>query len=163
VTLETGKGTITIDGKTSTVDGDIRVKAASEKYDPNGNNIVFGQDGKLESGKDAYLIAKNGDLVVSDDVTAKGTFYAQTEVEGNITLGKALTVQNSLSMKTDKGDITIGHTVEAVQGDVAMQVADGKINIGKNIKAGQNVNATVNSGDITVGADVEAVKDVNLL
>ena len=72
VTLETENGQITIDGKTSTVEGDIRVKAASEKYDPNGENIVFGQDGKLESGKDAYLIAKNGDLVVTDDVTAKG-------------------------------------------------------------------------------------------
>ena len=106
VTLETENGQILVNGGVSTTAGDITVQTANTTYDPqgNGDSIAFGVNGQLTSGKDAYLIAKNGDLVVTDDVTAQGTFYAQTEVQGDIILGENLDVENDLSMSRCNGD-----------------------------------------------------------
>ena len=165
VKLETEKGQITIDGGVSTANGDIRVKAARPTYNPEGNgeNIAFGANGKLDSGNDAYLIAKNGDLEVKKNVTAKGTFYAQTQGQGNITLGENLTVQKDLSMSTETGNITVGKTVTAKQGSVSMtSTVKGDIAVGADIEAGKDVTATVNDGDVTVGADVKAGNNVSM-
>ncbi|MBR1493546.1 MAG: hypothetical protein IJ601_00640, partial [Acidaminococcaceae bacterium] len=153
VTLESGNGKVEVYGKTSTATGDIRVKAANPEYTKgeDGKNIIIAQNGKLESGKDAYLTAKNGDLEVTNDVTAKGTFYARTEGQGNITLGENLTVQKDLSMKTETGNITVGNTVTADQGSVTMTAGEGTIDIGKAVKAGTDVTATTGNGSIIIG------------
>ena len=165
VKLETKKGRITIDGRTSTVEGNITVKAASATYDPTGkeNNIVFGENGKLDSGNDAHLIAKNGDLTVTDDVTAKGTFYARTEGTGNISLGENLTVKNNLSMSTETGNITVGKTVTAKQGSVSMtSTVEGDVTVGADIEAGKDVSVALADGTVSVGADVKAGENVTM-
>ena len=76
VTLETTNGKITVDGKTSTQDGDITLQASSTEYvaGEDGKNIIINQDGKIESGRDVNLVAENGDLHVTDNVSAQGTY-----------------------------------------------------------------------------------------
>ena len=171
VTLETNKGKITVDGMTSTEEGDITLKAASENYTEGaaGQNIIINNDGithngVVKSGNDATLITKNSDLVVTNDVTAQGTFYAKTEGEGDITLGENLNVQKDLSMSTDNGDITVGQTVTATQGSVGMTTGTGEITIGEDVTAGNNVSVTTGTGNVTVGSNgkgsVTADKDV---
>ena len=154
VKLETEKGQITIDGGVSTTNGDIRVKAARPTYDPkaNGDNIAFGVNGRLTSGNDAYLIAKNGDLVVANNVTAEGTFYAQTEVQGNISLGENLTVKKDLAMITETGNITVGHDITSSKGSVSLQAGTGNVQVGVN-----------GEGSVTAEKDIAvAIADGNL-
>ena len=140
VTLETGKGKITIDGKTSTVDGNIRVYAASDTYDPNGENIVFGNNGKLAAGQDANLITKNGDLVVTDHVTAGRSLNVETQGKGNITMATDVTVKKDMTMKTENGNIDVGHTITATEGSVSLTTGTGNITIGANVTANKDVN-----------------------
>ena len=165
VRLQTNDGQIRIQGKTSTENGDITVNAGRTAYaEANGaNNIIFEDDGKLESGKDAYLIATNGDLVVTDDVTAQGTFYAQTKGQGDIMLGRDLSVQKDLSMSTENGDIIVGKAVKAAQGNVTMQAGLGNILVGAEVKAAEDIAMTAGSGDVLVGAYVEAGKNVTVM
>ena len=161
IDLTAKDGNVMIDGNVSTETGDITVIVENATYNSTGteNSIGFGTNGQLTSGKDAYLIAKNGDLVVTDDVTAEGTFYAQTKGQGDIILGENLDVENDLSMSTEKGDIIVGADVTATQGSVAMQAGEGTIYINESINAGENVSATVvTEGNVAVGAEVDAVQ-----
>ena len=94
VTLEAVNGKIIIDGKTSTQDGDITLQASNSEYveGEDGKNIIINQDGKIESGRDVNLIAGNGDLHVTGNVTARGTLNAETRGQGDIYLDQDVTV-----------------------------------------------------------------------
>ncbi|MBO5637708.1 MAG: hypothetical protein J5906_09360 [Acidaminococcaceae bacterium] len=166
VTLETTNGKIDIKGSTSTVSGDIKVTAGRPVYNPDSDTIVFDQNGKLKSGKDAYLIAKNGDLHVTDDVTAKGTFYAQVEGMGNVYLDENLNVEKDLTLSTETGDITVGKEVNAGNGSVSLTTGTGNVTVGEDVTAGKNVSVTTGTGNVTVGSNgkgsVTADKDVTV-
>ena len=164
VTLETTGGKITVDGKTSTQDGDITLKAANKEYvaGESGRNIIINHTGKVESGHDANLIAENGDLHVTDRVTAQGALNAETRKQGEITLDDAVNVVNDITMKTETGNITVGKKVTADNGSVSMTTGTGNIVIGADIKAGQAVGMTTGTGNVTVGEDVKAGNNVSM-
>ena len=155
VTLRNGNGLILIDGGASTEKGDILVKAGNLAYTEGmDDNIAFGQDGRLTSGHDAYLIAQNGDLLVTRNVTAENTFYAQTKGQGNITFGEDLTVKNNLSLSTETGNITIGNDVTSQQGNLSMQVGTGNIQIGVNgygsVTAKKDIDIAISKGNLDI-------------
>ena len=156
VTLKANEGKILVQGKTSATN--ITVEAIRKDYVSNSENIAFANDGKLEAGNDVHLIVTNGDLLVTDDVTAKGTFYAQTKEKGHIALGNDLTVQKDLSMSTEDGDIVVGQTVKAEQGAVSMQTGTGAVTIGYNgkgdVTAEQDIKIQTGNGAINVDGAV---------
>ena len=161
VTLETNKGKITVDGMTSTEEGDITLKAASENYTEGtaGQNIIINNDGinhngVVKSGNDATLITKNSDLVVTDDVTANGALNTETQGKGNISLAKDVTVDKDITLQTDEGNIDVGKKVTSDNGSVVLTTGTGKITIGEDVKAGHNVSVTTGTGNVTVGSDV---------
>ena len=156
VTLETTNGKITVDGKTSTQDGDITLQASSTEYvaGEDGKNIIINQDGKIESGRDVNLVAENGDLHVTDNVSAQGTLNAETRKQGDIYLDQDVTVVKDMTMQTETGDITVGKKVDAENGSVTMTTGTGDITVGADINAGRDVSAQTGTGGITVGEDV---------
>ena len=138
VSLVTEEGKIVVYGKTSTENGDITLKAANTEYiaGADGQNIIIDHDGQIDSGQDATLIAKNGDLHVTDKVWAKRNLNAITQSKGDVFLDDNLTVEDSVNMKTETGDI----------------FAD------RNVKAGNRIVAATGDGDITIGtADAKYV------
>ncbi len=166
VNLEAVEGKIIIDGKTSTRDGDVTLKAANKEYvaGEDGQNIIINQSGVIESGGDANLITINGDLLVTDNVKARGSLNSETQGQGNISLAQNVNVENDMSIRTENGDITIGKQVNAGQGSVTLTTETGNVTIGEDITAGNSVSVTTGTGDVTVGSNgsgsVTADKDV---
>ncbi len=158
VTLETGNGKITVDGKTSTEKGDITLKAANKEYveGESGKNIIINHSGKVDSGRDANLITKNGDLHVTDRVTAKDTLNAKTEGKGDILLDDDVEVKKDIAMQTDTGNINVGKKVTADNGSVSMTTGTGNVTVGEKVSAGQDVSMETGTGHITVGDDLTA-------
>ena len=164
VNLTARSGQIRILGKTSTESGNISVTAINETYNGNGKSIIFDENGKLAAGWDANLIVENGDLHITDDVTAGNNFNAQTRKRGNIMLDENISVQHNISMQTDVGDITVGRDIVAGN-DVKMTVGDGKVTVGEvdgkgngsgNISAGGNVGILMHKGDVNVVKSVKS-------
>ena len=162
--LEAVDGKIIIDGKTSTKDGDITLHATNTSYTPgvDGKNIIINQSGKVESGRDANLIAENGDLHVSDNVTAKGTLNAETRQNGDLYLDKNIDVAKDMVMQTESGSITVGKKVNAEDGSVTIKTGTGNVTIGEKVNAGQNVSVTTGTGAVTIGEDVTSGKNVSV-
>ena len=131
VKLETDNGKIEIYGKTSTETGNIKVKAANENYvaGTDGQNIIIDHNGQIASGRDVTLVAKNGDLHVTDAVKALRDVNAITQQKGDVFLDDDLAVNGSVTMKTDTG----------------------KIDADRNITAGNRIEAATGNGDISVG------------
>ncbi|SDO87442.1 leukotoxin LktA like protein [Selenomonas ruminantium] len=165
VNLSTDSGEIRISGKTVTETGDIKVQAASDEYVAGlaGQNVIFDQNGKIAAARDATLSVTNGDLHVTDNVTAVRSLKAETRKEGNIALDTDVTVNKEMSMKTEKGSIDVGGTIMVKDGIAAMTTDTGNITVGKNVTAGTDVNMQTNTeGSIAIGADVKAGQDVNM-
>ena len=164
VTLETGNGKITVDGKTSTEKGDITLKAANKEYveGESGKNIIINHSGKVDSGRDANLITKNGDLHVTDRVTAKDTLNAKTEGKGDILLDDDVEVKKDIAMQTDTGNINVGKKVTADNGSVSMTTGTGNVTVGEKVTAKQDVSMTTGTGNIAIGEKVSAGQDVSM-
>jgi hypothetical protein len=137
VSLVTEEGKIEVYGKTSTEKGDITLKAANKNYvaGEKGQNIIIDHNGQIASGHDATLIAKNGDLHVTDAVTAGNDLNAITQSRGDVLLDKDLTINGSVTMQTDTGDIIVAN----------------KNHDDVKLKAGNRIVAATGDGDITVG------------
>ena len=131
VSLVTENGTIEVFGKTSTQNGDITLKAANPTYTagPDGQNIIIDHNGQIASGQDATLIAKNGDLHVTDRVTAQRDVNAITRSKGDVFLDNDLKVNGSVTMQTDTGNINADRNVTAVNRIVAA-TGNGDITVG---------------------------------
>ena len=131
VSLVTENGTIEVFGKTSTQNGDITLKAANPTYTagPDGQNIIIDHNGQIASGQDATLIAKNGDLHVTDRVTAQRDVNAITRSKGDVFLDNDLKVNGSVTMQTDTGNINADRNVAAVNRIVAA-TGNGDITVG---------------------------------
>ncbi|MBR1885296.1 MAG: hypothetical protein IJ812_02700, partial [Schwartzia sp.] len=153
VTVETGTGTITIQGKTSTQVGDITMKAGKDSYQAgvaNGNFIIR-DDGKMISGGGIALNGRNGDIEITDDMQAEKSITVNIAEEGNASFGRDVTVTNDVNISTDKGSITVGQTVNADEGTVSLSTGSGNISIGKDVTAGKDVAVSSRQGNITVG------------
>ena len=155
--METTGGTITVDGKTSTQDGDITLKAVNKDYAP-GQNIIINNgtdsagiehNGKVISGKDANLVSVNSDLHVTDDVKAQGSLNAETQGRGNISLDENVNVVKDIAMRTQTGEIIVGKNITANQGSVTLTTGTGSITVGVDDGSGQE------SGVITANSDVK--------
>ena len=164
VNLTARNGQIRILGKTSTESGNINVTAINESYNGNGIGIIFEENGKLAAGRDANLIVENGDLHITDDVTAGNNFNAQTRKRGNIMMDENIRVQHNISMQTDVGNITVGRDIVAGN-DVKMTVGDGKVTVGEvdgngngsgNITTAGNVGVLMHKGDVNVVKSVKS-------
>ena len=132
VSLVTENGKIEVYGKTSTENGDITLKAANPQYiaGTNGQNIIIDHNGQIDSGQDATLIAKNGDLHVTDKVWAKRNLKAITQNKGDVFMDDDLTVKDSVYMMTDTGDIFADRNVKAPNGGIVAATGDGDITVG---------------------------------
>ena len=86
VNLVTEEGKIEVFGKTSTYNGDVTLKAANKEYvaGADGQNIIIDHQGQIDSGHDVTLVAKNGDLHVTDRVSARNSI-TQSAVRINCT------------------------------------------------------------------------------
>ena len=132
VSLVTENGKIEVYGKTSTENGDITLKAANPQYiaGTNGQNIIIDHNGQIDSGQDATLIAKNGDLHVTDKVWAKRNLKAITQNKGDVFMDDDLKVKDSVYMMTDTGDIFADRNVKAPNGGIVAATGDGDITVG---------------------------------
>ena len=163
VTLETANGKITVDGKTSTTDGDITLKAASETYVKGtaGQNIIINNDGIthngiVDSGRDATLIAVNSDLQVTDNVKAKGSLNSKTQGMGNIILAKNINTEKEVSLQSDTGDITVGKNITA--NSVTLATGTGNITVGEDDGSGQKVGIITADNDVNINTGIGDVK-----
>ena len=169
VKLETGSGKINIQGTTATETGDVTVHATNDKYvsGAEGRNIIFGQNGRIAAAQDATLIMTNGDLLVTNDVTAGWSLNVETRGEGSIAMATNVTVNQDMTMKTEKGNIYVGNTITANKGTVSMTAGEGDITVGEDVTAGKDVTMTVGTGNVTVGENdgtgkVKAAGDVTI-
>ena len=145
VNLTTEDGKIEIYGKTSTEKGDITVHASNKDYVPgeDGQNIIFDLNGKLAAGQDASLIMTNGDLLITDRVTAGRSLIAETRGTGDIAMANDITVGQTLSMKTEKGSVIVGKDITAE--NLEIQVSkEGNVLLNKDINVRGNTTISNN-------------------
>ncbi|MBQ5345341.1 MAG: hypothetical protein J6F33_09125, partial [Acidaminococcaceae bacterium] len=162
VALETGDGKIEVFGKTSTQTGDITLKAASKEYKrgEDGHNIIIDHSGEIASGNDVTLVAKNGDLHVTDRISAQRSISVITQNQGDVYLDRDVDANpndGSVILKADKGNITASidpatnSRYKITAGDrIEAYTQEGDITIGT-AEAGQNIGMTTGSGDIMAG------------
>ena len=166
LTAESGK--IEIYGKTFAETGDVTLLAGNDKYIAGeaGKNIIIDHNGEVEAGRDATMIVVNGDIHVTDRITAGGSYNSETRKQGNIIVDKDITVGRDMSMKTENGSISVGKAITANSGSVTMTTGTGDILAGEDITAGGNVTMKVTqTGNVTVGeadgtGNVKAAGDV---
>ncbi|MBO5590564.1 MAG: hypothetical protein J5923_04925 [Acidaminococcaceae bacterium] len=156
VSVGTDLGTIYIQGETSTETGDITMKAGKNNYKEgsDGGNFVIRDDGQVNSGGGVGLYGRNGDIHITDDISAKKGLTASITEQGNVYFDTNVSVTNDVNITTEKGDIEVGHTVNAETGTVSLQTGKGDISIGADVTAGNDVKMKVNTGDVTVGDGV---------
>ena len=155
--LASGLGNVEIYGKTSTARGDISVSAVSAGYlsGLKGRNIIIEEEGKIVSGRDATLDATNGDIHVTDDITAKRNLNVATHGLGSVYFDQEVSVGGDVTGSTDIGSVTVGDNINA-EGRVALTVGDGNITVGTdtNPDAGHlkaaSVTMTAGKGDVTI-------------
>ena len=141
-------GRIEINGKTSTKKGDISMSAAESEYVPGGQNIIIAQNGELDSGRDARLTGRNGDLHVTDAVKAVRNLNAKVLDEGDIVYDKTVTVNGDVTAKTDKGSISVAK--EVTGNLVALDTGKGNITVSGDIRSNTDVTMHTGTGDISV-------------
>ena len=158
ISLITKRGQIAIYGKTSTVNEDITMKAASNSYDEDnpGSNFIIGQYGELVSGRDITLEGLNGDIHITDDIKAKRNINATIQEHGSLFFDNELKVDGSVTVKVNEGSITMGVNVTAGQ-DVSMKSDSGDILISGDVTVGKNKDVLLETkqGDIYVGTFID--------
>ena len=153
VTVGTDLGTIYIQGKTSTITGDITMTAGKDSYDQGTDtgNFIIRDDGKLNSGGGVVLNGRNGDIEITDDIQAAKGITVNIAEQGNASFGRDVSVTNDVNISTDRGTITVGHTVNSDEGNVSLQTGNGDVLVGKDITAGKDVSITSQQGSVVVG------------
>ena len=160
MTLKTVDGTIAVDGKTSTVEGDITVDAHDENEEA-GDNLVIAHNGQLISGRDLTLHTYNGNIEVTDDTTAQRNLILTVDNRGDVTFDRNVDVEGTISAEVKQGDLTIGKELNAGE-DISVKTGGGNIAVGADVSAGQDVAMTTGGGNITVGEDVTAGRNAEL-
>ena len=154
VSIGTETGTITIKGHTTTETGDISMKAGKDEYKEgaeNGNFIIK-DDGLIKSGGGINLYGRNGDVYITDKLSAEKGLTATVREQGSVIFGTDVDVNKDVNITTETGTIAVGHTVNSKEGSVNLQTGTGAVLIGKDITAGDAVTISSHEGDIVVGA-----------
>lgn len=161
VKLTAESGIIEVYGKTSAETGDVTLLAANDEYmaGNTGQSIIIDQNGEVEAGHDATLISENGDIHVSDKVTAGNSFNSETRGQGNIIVDKDITVAKDISMKTENGSVTVGKDITAGE-KVSIETGTGNITVGSKATGEGSVTATQNVKITTGAGDIDIVKSV---
>ncbi|MBR1761594.1 MAG: hypothetical protein IJ741_10530, partial [Schwartzia sp.] len=153
VTVETGTGTITIQGKTSTETGDITMKAGKDKYEKGllTGNFIIKDDGKVVSGGGISLNGRNGDIFITDDILAKKSISANIAEQGSVYFETDVDVSGNVGIHADEGDIFVGHTVQAAE-NIDMSTNKGIIDVGRAVTStGGSIDVRVGTGDVIIG------------
>ena len=127
VTVGTDLGTIYIQGKTSTITGDITMTAGKNAYEQGtgAGNFVIRDDGELNSGGGIILNGRNGDLRVTDAVKATRNLEVTVLDEGNIALERDVNVVgNTTITNTGRGNINGNNIVSGGTTHVALTNGD---------------------------------------
>ena len=162
ITIETGRGTISILGEMSTAAGDITMTAGQDSYEEGSEHgsFIIASDGKLVSNGGITLNGRNGDIVITDDIQAKKELNVNIAGQGNAGFGTDVAVTNDVNISTDKGNIAVGHTVTSSDGNIKMTTGEGNIYVDKAVTAGQDLAIITDKGDITIGDNGPDVKTV---
>ena len=153
VSIGTNTGTITIQGKTATANGDVSMTAGQDVYEPgilNGNFIIK-DDGKISSGGGINLYGRNGDIYITDKISARKGLTAVINERGNVIFETDVMVDKDVNISTEKGFIGVGHTISADEGMVNLNTGSGDIMVGKDITAGEAVSISTYDGNVLIG------------
>ena len=157
ISLVTKQGQIEIYGKTSTDFGDITMKAAVSSYDDdNPNSFIIDNNGLVASGRDIKLEGQNGDIHITDKITAERNVNAKINDKGSLYFDNDLSADGAINMKTDSGNINIGHGVTATDSSIAMQTGTGNIEVGAAVTAQKDISLESGSGNINVDKEVKS-------
>ncbi|WP_295358558.1 hypothetical protein [uncultured Succiniclasticum sp.] len=174
VSLLAEKGKITVSGKTSAETGDATLLAGNETYVAGeaGQNIIIDHYGEVKAGNDATVIVVNGDIHMTDKITAGHDFNFETREQGDILVDKDIAVVNDMSMKTENGKVVVGKddgTGKIVAGgDVQIETKNGDATVKTSITStGGSVSMDLDHGNIKVGEvktenAILAKNDINL-
>ena len=154
VSIGTNTGTITIQGKTATVVGDISMKAGQDVYEPGieHGNFIIREDGKIDSGAGINLYGRNGDIFITDKLGAKQSITAAITEQGSVIFATDVNVTKNVNISTENGFIAVGYTVNAEEGKVNLKTGTGDVLVGKDVTAGTGVDIATDDGSIVIGA-----------
>ena len=150
-TIGTELGTITIQGKTITETGDITMTAGNATYDQTKVNFIITGNGQLDSGKGITLNGRNGDVRITNNISAKESLAVNIAEQGNVSFERDVAVTKDVTISTDKGDIEVGKTINAGTGIISLQTGNGDILVGQDITAGQDITIYTHKGEVGVG------------
>ena len=158
ISMVTKQGQIEIYGKTSTDDGDITMKAAADSYNTANpeSAFVIGQYGQVASGRDITLEARNGDIHITDEITAKQNVNAVIGNKGSLYFDENLRTDGAVTANVEEGNIEIGSTVTSGKGDIVLTTGTGNIEVGAAVTARQDVTLQAGSGKIDVEKEVKS-------
>ncbi len=158
ISMVTKQGQIEIYGKTSTDDGDITMKAAADSYNTANPESAFiiGQYGQVASGRDITLEGRNGDIHITDDITAKRNVNAVIGDKGSLYFDENLRTAGAVKANVAEGNIEIGAAVTSDKGGVSLQTGTGKIEVGAAVTAKQDISLESGSGNINVDKEVKS-------
>ena len=145
VDILTTHGAITIAGKVSTQDGDIKITTREDSYTPGQENIKVEGNGAINSGKDIYLNLWNGDVHVTDKFNAKKDIFVEIRDQGNVYFENT-NANGSVNATIESGKIIQTGTLNAA-GDINLSNSTGDIEL-DTIKA-ENANIKAINGDVT--------------
>ena len=126
----------------------------------------------MKAGNDATVIVVNGDIHMTDKITAGHDFNFETREQGDILVDKDIAVVNDMSMKTENGKVVVGKddgTGKIVAGgDVDITTKNGDATVKTSITStGGSVSMDLDHGNIKVGEvktenAILAKNDINL-
>ena len=118
-----------------------------------GQNIIIDHNGQVASGRDATLVAKNGDLHVTDAVKAQRDVNAITQQQGDVFLDDSMHVQRNANLQADTGDIVAPKSLTAGN-RITVANGDGQIRIG----TADSVSASFANGGENGSVKIDTVK-----
>ena len=154
-------------GKTKTDVGDITVLARDKD---NTKNLLIDFNGELDAASTSddpkatgnlKLQTYNGDIEISDRTKAKGDIYAKVENKGDISFGRDVDTQGSLTFEVDDGNVKVGKDLTAAK-DITITSGKGDVVVG-DTKTGDGGNVLSKTGDVSIQTgqgDVKIVKTV---
>ena len=115
-------------------------------------NFIIEDDGLIKSGGGINLYGRNGDIYITDKLSAEKGLTAAISEQGSVIFGTNVEVTGDVNITTENGIIAVGRTVNSLEGAVNLQTGKGDILIGKDITAGDAVTISSHDGAMIIGA-----------
>ena len=134
------------------------MKAAADSYNTANPESAFiiGQYGQVASGRDITLEGRNGDIHITDEITAKQNVNAVIGDKGSLYFDENLRTDGAVTANVEEGNIEIGATVTSGKGDIVLTTGTGNIEVGAAVTARQDVTLQAGSGKIDVEKEVKS-------